>query len=98
MSNKSRVVHRYTPRGFNSNIMSFITKCMALSVAVTIAIKLLSTYLRKDVPKNWKLVATVKSLYFYPLKSSKGYEMSIANCTLHGLQMAKDAAIQLSDR
>lgn len=83
--------------------MSLVTKCMVLSVGVTIVIKLLTTYLSrksdsKNVPKTWKLVATVKSLYFYPLKSSKGYEMNGADCTLHGLQMTKDAVIQLKDR
>lgn len=51
-------------------------------------------------PKKWELVANIKQLYLYPLKSGKGQEIKKAECTVFGIQMSKeeDSVMQLRDR
>lgn len=51
-------------------------------------------------PKKWELVANIKHLYLYPLKSGKGQEIKKADCTVFGIQMSKeeDSVMPLRDR
>lgn len=88
--------------------MFYAERSIVLVVTTTsvVALCVVGSYLytkrksKNAPPKKWELVANIKQLYLYPLKSGKGQEIKKADCTVFGIKMSKeeDNVMQLRDR